>query len=381
MAHAGKHVVVVGAGIIGASTAFYLSNLGAKVTLVERHQVAGSASGKAGGFLALNWNEGPVGVLARRSFQLHADLSKTLPNCGYRKLHTIGIRAAADKPSGGKRKDGDEELLPAWLDKGAQEPHAMGTPENTAQVHPRLLTEALVAAAQQRGGTLLTDEVVGFVLEPLPGSNNPSQRVTGVRLKNTKEVLAADAVVLAMGPWARAACAWGLPLPTAVFGGLKAHSIVLRATDLAITPHAVFIDFKTKTGKMIDPEIYPRNDGTVYLCGVTQDALPPDDPAAVQADAGAGETLLSVAATVSSHLTPDRHQVTQACYLPLSSDNLPMIGPVPTIADLYIANAHSCWGILNGPATGEALAELILTGASKHVNLAPFSPARFLHAK
>ena len=42
------------------------------VTIVERHEIAGQASGKAGGFLAYDWNDGgPVGKLARRSFQLH----------------------------------------------------------------------------------------------------------------------------------------------------------------------------------------------------------------------------------------------------------------------------------------------------------------------
>ena len=32
---------------------------------------------------------------------------------------------------------------------------------------------------------------------------------------------------------------------------------------------------------------------------------------------------------------------------------------------------HSCWGILNGPATGKALAEMIATGASQCVDLTP----------
>ncbi len=42
------------------------------LTIVERHEIAGQASGKAGGFLALDWNDrGPVGALARRSFELH----------------------------------------------------------------------------------------------------------------------------------------------------------------------------------------------------------------------------------------------------------------------------------------------------------------------
>ena len=39
---------------------------------------------------------------------------------------------------------------------------------------------------------------------------------------------------------------------------------------------------------------------------------------------------------------------------------------------------HSCWGILNGPATGKALAEMIATGASQCVDLMPYDPARLI---
>lgn len=62
-------VVVCGGGIVGVSTAFYLSaRKGVPCTLVERHEVAGAASGKSGGFLALDWNDSsPVRGCARVS--------------------------------------------------------------------------------------------------------------------------------------------------------------------------------------------------------------------------------------------------------------------------------------------------------------------------
>ncbi|KAL9273502.1 putative oxidoreductase TDA3 [Drosera capensis] len=47
------------------------------------------------------------------------------------------------------------------------------------------------------------------------------------------------------------------------------------------------------------------------------------------------------------------------------------------VAGCYVATGHSCRGILNAPATGAALAELILNGRSSIVDLSPFSPARF----
>jgi len=68
-------VVICGGGVIGACTAYFLSRRGVKVIVVESTGVACAASGKAGGFLALDWCRGSVlDALARRSFALHAQL-------------------------------------------------------------------------------------------------------------------------------------------------------------------------------------------------------------------------------------------------------------------------------------------------------------------
>ena len=69
------HVLICGGGVIGASVAYCLARRGARVTLVERTAPACAASGKSGGFLALDWCDGtPLQSLARRSFALHAAL-------------------------------------------------------------------------------------------------------------------------------------------------------------------------------------------------------------------------------------------------------------------------------------------------------------------
>ena len=49
-----KTVVICGGGIIGCSIAYYLTKLDdsfAKIIIIERNEIAGHASGKAGGFL------------------------------------------------------------------------------------------------------------------------------------------------------------------------------------------------------------------------------------------------------------------------------------------------------------------------------------------
>jgi glycine/D-amino acid oxidase-like deaminating enzyme len=61
----------------------------------------------------------------------------------------------------------------------------------------------------------------------------------------------------------------------------------------------------------------------------------------------------------------------------VTEDGLPLIGKVPQIERAYVASGHNVWGILNAPATGEAMAELITEGAAHTVDLSPFDPRRF----
>lgn len=62
----------------------------------------------------------------------------------------------------------------------------------------------------------------------------------------------------------------------------------------------------------------------------------------------------------------------QACYLPTTEDGIPLIGEIPGVKGAFVAAGHGCWGILNGPATGEAVAELLVKGKAQHVNLQVF---------
>ena len=80
-------VVICGAGVIGACTAYFLSRRGIEVAVVERTEVAAATSGKAGGFLALDW------CAARRSMRWHGGASNFMPPCPAR-LPVIGLTSA-----------------------------------------------------------------------------------------------------------------------------------------------------------------------------------------------------------------------------------------------------------------------------------------------
>jgi glycine/D-amino acid oxidase-like deaminating enzyme len=354
-----RHVVVCGAGVIGASVAYFLARRGVAVTVVERSAVACAASGKSGGFLALDWCDGsPLGPLARASFTLHDELARELgADYGYRRMATFMLAARErGQPSGGHRV-----AAPRWLDGAGVVTAALGSPETTAQVHPARFTAALVAAAQTHGCALR----IGVVEEV----RQRDGAAHGVRVDG--ETLDADAVVLAMGPWTgRFARALRLPRVR----GLKGYSVTLACAE--VPAHALFVDYRTADGRHLEPEIFPRPDGSVYVCGMADPQPLPDSPEGVEVSDAACATLAHAAGRVSTALAAARIDRRQACYRPVTDDGLPLIGGVPGVAGAYVATGHGPWGMLNAPATGLALAELITDGAASLVDLRPFDPAR-----
>lgn len=116
------------------------------------------------------------------------------------------------------------------------------------------------------------------------------------------------------------------------------------------------------------------------MCGMSKEEEVPDDPAEIRGNPESIAMLKRVAKTVSSHLGEGEGGVKaeQACFLPCTDDGIPVIGEVPGVKGCYVATGHNCWGILNGPATGAALAQLLLHGHSTIVDLKRFSPSRFL---
>ena len=75
-------VVIIGGGAAGCAAAYYLSQQGIKVTIIEREGVGSKASGyNAGGLNPLEghgWPE-PLQPMALQSFRLHQELWGTLP--------------------------------------------------------------------------------------------------------------------------------------------------------------------------------------------------------------------------------------------------------------------------------------------------------------
>jgi glycine/D-amino acid oxidase-like deaminating enzyme len=354
-----KRIVICGGGAIGAAIAYFTSRRGAQPIVIERHEVAGAASGKSGGFLAHDWCAGSsLDQLARRSFELHVELSSELGNpWGYRRLTTYAGYAAEGPTARGASGR-------PWLSDRVAITSRLGSPETTALVEPRAFTTGLMRAAEMHGGVLRHDTVADLV-------RAPGGAVRGVSLASG-EIIEGDAIVIAMGPWSILAAQW-LPLP-AVFG-YKGHSLVFE-TGGGIPDEALFLEYREASGEILTPELFPRADGTTWVCAVSSTERLPVDPADVAPDEGAHARLLALCRNISPALAKARIIARQACFRPVTEDGLPLMGAVPGVDGAYVATGHSVWGMLNAPATGEAMSELMLDGAARHVDLAPFVPAR-----
>ena len=146
-------------------------------------------------------------------------------------------------------------------------------------IDPRAFTTGLMRAAKMHGAVLRHDTVVDLV-------RGPSVALRGVALASG-EIVEADAVVIAMGSWSILAARW-LSLP-AVWG-CKGHSLVFE-TGETIPAEALFLACREASGEILTPELFPRADGTTWVCAISTAGPVPVDPADVAADEGAHARL------------------------------------------------------------------------------------------
>jgi glycine/D-amino acid oxidase-like deaminating enzyme len=417
-----KDIVIVGGGIIGSTTAYYLTrhpkydpNLHS-IHLIEGTKIAAGASGKAGGLLAL-WAY--PSCLVPLSFKLHEELAKEhggAERWGYRRVSCGELsargRVVKAKPSGiGGMKGTDEETvglhstggkveenvslqkrtpeslknlkragLPEDLDWFADECvqayDAMGTPENTAQVHPYQFTTSMADLAQEKGVKI----VIGIVTEIKSSSSGHSVSYTPNDPSNPQIINATD-VVLTAGPWTKDL------LDEAPIGALRAHSVTIRPSR-PTSAYAIFTsislpkDFREGTksrAQHVTPEIYARPNDELYACGEGDHMVPlPKTAADVQVDEKRCQDIVDYVSSVSDELRDGEVLTKQACYLPqVEGGGGPLVGPTNR-KRLWLAAGHTCWGIQNGPGTGKVMSEFVMDGEAKSARVGSLDPRRVL---
>ncbi len=374
-------VIVVGAGVIGCSVAYYLSKQGAKVTLLERESICSGASAHATGSLSLlgaEFSPGPSFKFALAADREFPDLVHSLEEeTGMDLLYQQrpSLRLALDEEEEAMIKDlmtwQEEHVAMKWIDaedvrriEPRLTPNVRGAvyENRSSQLDSYRLTLALGQAAEKRRAQL--------VLRPATGLVTNGSTVTGVRTSSGE--MSCGTVVLAAGVWS-AAFSEDLQYTIPV-QALKGERLMLRFPG---EPLPVLIS-SPKRGHMIS-----RLDGMLSV-GSTggrdydEKDLFLGDASDRQPTEAAKVELLQRAIDVLPALEDAElvHQL--AGSRPLSPDRFPIIGPVPGWNGVVLATGHGTKGVHLGPVTGRNVADYIIGGCAQVPELLEaFSPARF----
>ena len=375
-----KSIVIAGGGIIGNSIAYYLSKSqqNIPIILVDPVGIAPGASSTAGGFLAKTWRDGtPLEEMQRVGFELHQELAIDLGSdrIGYRRLTCLGVEVGK-----GAERNGDIDDSLEWVDLNVVDSEFMGDKDGIAQVHPRKLCEAMWEFSENSGAELK----IGRIVKALTETNKDdasSYSLTGVELEDGS-LIEADTLVVACGPWSEEARSWfpsgeqRLPEVT----GVKCHSMLVQPSNKKTFEQAVF--FQPGDESIIregdEVEVYPRPDGDCYVNGFEgKEEIVKERPGNVVVEDEKIEQMKEAMRQTSSQLADIVPHTTQACYWPETKVGLPCVGSIPGIKGAFVATGHSVWGILQGPSTGKAMAELLTEGKSVTLDLSVFDVRRF----
>ena len=401
-------VIVVGGGIVGLSTAWYLQEHGIEVTVVDRGPVGGGASWGNAGWVVPGlvtplaepgaWRHG-VEALFRKDAPLHipprfdpalwrflARFSRNMTAGRWRRtmerlqpltalaLDAFGeLRAAGAAPavveapySIGFRSTDDADHFRSHLQelRGMGQPvgydHGRPAPQFSAEVadsfrvtgqgfiDPGAYVAGLAASVKQRGGRILENW-------PIHGVADTGHGVRVASANGATEE--ADAVVLATGAWLpRLAREWGLRTPLQPGRGYSFTvdcevpldgPLYLPAERVVATPYAGAV----------------RIAGTMEFAGADD----PLDPARLESVVAAAKPMLrGVDWSTRRDLWVGPR--------PVTADGLPVLGRLRS-PRIFASGGHGMWGIVLGPVSGRLLAGLIATGRAP-LDLAPYDPLR-----
>ena len=374
-------VVVIGAGVIGCSVAYYLAREGIKVALLERESFGSGSSAHATGFISLLGTEfipGPSFQFGLESYREFPSLVAELEDATGMDLlyqRRPSLRLALEESEEQLIKDlmtwQQEHVAMRWTssDDGHElEPRA--TPsligavyeDEAAQLDSYRLNLALAAGAEKKGTQTINRNVTGLLSE--------KNRITGVQTEQGD--ISCGAVVVAAGLWSPP-FQRDLDFPIPV-GALKGERLLLKYDG---DPLQVLIS-SPKRGHMIS-----RLDGFLSV-GSTGGRDYDQDQLYQGADMDRVPTetarveIMQRAIDVFPDLENAALFEQLAGSRPLSPDRIPIIGPVPGKEGVVLATGHTTKGIHLGPSTAKAVTQYI-QGGCKQVpsSMELFLPDRF----
>lgn len=408
-----RKTIVIGAGIVGLSTAWYLQEHGADVCVIERGDVGlGASWGNAGwlspglatplpepsvlrhGIASIFNPRSPIYIPARIDPGLWRFLLRFATFCtqrqwdqamrNYGPINALALDAYDELTSGGvKSTTHAQPILAAYEDAEQAQPlfheveqlarvgqtlRVREVPRSEAQqLQPIISKKAnyVVAIEDQRyfdpGSFVqaLADEVKGRGGEILTNTrvtsiaSSPSGVVVGSDVGDHK----GDAVVLATGTWL----------------GELGSRVGVRTQVRAGRGYS----FSVPTEHSVTSPIYlpaKRIACTPYRGGLRIGGTMEFRSASAPISRTRVDNLIEASRPMLDGVRWDEMTDVWVGPRPVSNDGMPLIGSTED-ANVFVAGGHGMWGITLGPITGKLLAQLIVTGQSSPV-LTPFSPLR-----
>ena len=365
-------VVVIGAGIHGASTAFHLAARGARVVVLERNVAAGGATGRSSGLVRMHYDLAAESALAHRSFDYFTNWGERVGGeCGFVRTGFLRIvspaleaelRAnVADQQQIGIRTSVISAAEVAEIAPGLTThdfTYAAYEPDS-GYADPTSACAGLLAAARAHGAIVRQGTSVSAI-EVSDG------RVSGVRVDGGS--ISSPIVVLAAG-------AWSAPLAATAGAHLDVRAWH-HDTGYVSLPASVEPWLPT----IIDDinEVYFRREGqSLALVGLEDGNRIDDKP---EDESRSDPELLDKIVDRLTRRIPDfataefhgAHGGTDG----ISPDQHPMIGRYGPDG-LVLQCGMSGTGFKIAPAVGLAVSELILDGAAHSVDISRFDPGRF----
>ena len=358
-------VVIIGAGVMGASTAFHLTQRGVRdVLLLERNERPGQGSTAfaTGGFRAQYATDLNVrlSLLARQQLRQFRELTSVDP--GYAQVGYLWLAQSADDLASLRRAQLVQHAA------GLVEAQLLSTGD-AARLNPAASLEGIHGAA-----FCPTD---GYIrpLEILRGFLEAAQR-GGARLRCSArpaaitarsvtlqdgEVVEAEHVVNAAGPWAaQVARLAGVDLPVSP----------LRRQVACTAPVSLPVDMPMTLWTGDGFHLRVRDGRALLLLPTAGD---PADPWSTQVEAAWLERVQALARERVPGLGEPRVEQSWAGLYEMSPDKHALLGRQN---GLWLINGSSGHGVMHAPALGLLLAELI-TGAAPSLDVRPLRPARF----
>ncbi len=375
-------IVVVGAGVVGASVAYHLAARGAgSIVVVDRENAPGLGStGRAtGGYRAQYSTEINVrlSLLAREELRRFVKLTGVDP--GYRTVGYLWIATSRDELEDLHRAHAVQHA--AGLDEAT-----LLKAEDVCQTNPFVWRNGIL------GGAFCPTD--GFIrpLEILRGYVEAAKRLGASFVSNTNVVgfersangrihtlhttgagaIEVGAVVDAAGAWSRS---------IAKLAGVDLPVVPLRRQVALTEPCARLPDNMPLTIFMNDGFHLRVRDGRVMLLWPTPGRA--NDAFCTEVDPEWLEQVQSMAAQRFPCLADIRIDpaLSWAGLYEMSPDKHAILGPAPDCPNLYLVNGSSGHGVMHSPALGKLLAEIIMDGKAHSLDTFALRPIRFVEGK